>query len=54
MKASRNWKSGVKVKNIGQISQTKKAKSSKSNQKEDICLNCNEKRCRGTCKSFKR
>lgn len=53
MKISAHWRSGVKVKKLGAIS-GKMAKSSKSNQKEDICLTCKEKRCRGTCKNFKR
>jgi hypothetical protein len=54
MKAFIRWSKGVGVKNIGEMSQTKKPKRSKSNQKEDICLNCKEKICRGTCKNFKR
>ncbi len=53
MRVSRNWRNGVEVKKLGQLS-TKKAKHPKSNQKEDICLNCKEKKCKGTCKKFKR
>ena len=54
MRASRNWRSGVSVKKLGDISR-EKVKPSKSNQREDVCLNCKEKKCnKGTCKHFKR
>ena len=55
MRASRSWENGVSVKNLGEISKTKKVKIVKKSQKEDICLNCKEEKCnKGTCKEFKK
>ena len=54
MKALRNWKKGVSVNKHGQISKPKKRKRYKVKKDIDICLNCKEKKCRGTCKNFKR
>jgi hypothetical protein len=54
MRASRNWGKGVSAKKIGEISKKKKARQFRKDKKEDICLNCKEKKCNGTCNKFKR
>ena len=55
MRATRNWRAGVSVIKLGAISKVKKRRRSKSNQKEDICLNCKENKCnKGTCNKFKK
>lgn len=55
MRASQHWERGVKAKQVGTTNNIPKRKKSRVNKKEDICLNCKEKKCeKGTCKEFKK
>lgn len=54
MRATRNWRAGVSVMKLGAISRTKKTRRVKENKKSDICFNCSEKNCKGTCEYFKK
>ena len=55
MKALKRWGRGVRVKNLGEMSKTKKARRSKSEKGIDTCLTCKEHKCnKGTCNKFKR